>query len=165
MIDRNINTTGSMRARAEQPQDDMANNPATVDGTNVNPAPGSIDEDGEIERDEDGLLPSPKLSGLAAGPDTLEGQIAEPQLDESAADQTAKLAAELQNRTDENFPANEDQTPRIYGIGMKSLPGSEHSDVIVDYAAPHGRSVKRKIFNGPVTAYGLAMALIDIDTW
>lgn len=65
----------------------------------------------------------------------------------------------------DDAPINDDQTPRIYGMTLSALPRTEHTDCTVLYAAAHGQSTKRKIFSGPVTAFMLATALIDIDSW
>lgn len=58
-----------------------------------------------------------------------------------------------------------DLTPRIYEVVMGALPAKEHSDLTVRYASKSGMQQKRRIFKGPVTAYQLAQALLDVDSW
>lgn len=106
MFNRVVNTTKSM---SEMPD----TNDEGTDMTDVNGAPGAMDEDGE--------------------------------LDESV--------------------VNDDQTSRIYSLTLSPVASTEHTDCTVLYAAPHGQTTKRKIFTGPVTAYQLASALIDVDSW
>lgn len=58
-----------------------------------------------------------------------------------------------------------DLSPRIYGMAMTALPKSENMDLVVQYASASGPHVKRRVFMGPVTAYQIAQALLDVDMW
>lgn len=136
-MERVINTTASLAGTPDNLEAGEEN------ASDVNSAPGAIDEDGELDNNDPAEVSLRNPDGTINPPNFVGDEGSEEKV----------------------FPGNEDHTQRIYSMRTEHLSGSEDISLTIKYAAAHGIQNKCRIFKGPVTAYVIASALIDIDQW